>query len=136
MSKYRVFSGLYLSAFGMNTVRYLSVFNPNAGNMDQEKLRIWTIFTQWLFWILWVNYFFLWWWWMLIVFYWIFRFTRDPLANWLSLTLHKYLAFSYVAFLRTHFLEISLPHTLANTLSVEDLSRAGFNDGSGGVCFV
>ena len=46
------------------------------------------------------------------------------------------LAFSCVASLRTNFLEITLPHTLPNALSVEELSRLGFNDGSGGICFV
>ena len=46
------------------------------------------------------------------------------------------LLLSYIASLRTNFLEISLPHTLPNALSVEELNRLGFNDGSGGVCFV
>ena len=27
---------------------YLSVFSPNVENTDQKKLRIWTLFTQWL----------------------------------------------------------------------------------------
>ena len=49
---------------------------------------------------------------------------------------NKCLAFSCVASLRNNFLEISLPHTLANALSVEGLNRVGFNDGSGGDCFV
>ena len=49
--------------------------------------------------------------------------------NWLC-----NLAFSCVASLRTNFLEISLPHTLPNAPSVEELNRLGFNDRSGGVC--
>ena len=28
------------------TNKYFSVFSPNAGNMDQKKLRIWILFTQ------------------------------------------------------------------------------------------
>ena len=35
-----------------------------------------------------------------------------------------------------YFLEISLPHAMLNALSVEKLNRLGFNDESGGVCFV
>ena len=46
MSKYGVFSGPYIPAFGLNT-EYLSVFSPNAGKYGPEKLRIWTIFSQW-----------------------------------------------------------------------------------------
>ena len=41
-----------------------------------------------------------------------------------------------VASLRTNFLGINLPHTLSNALSLEELNRLGFNDVSGGVCFV
>ena len=33
--------------------------------------------------------------------------------------LHKYLAFSCVAYFRTYFLEISLPHTLVDALGVD-----------------
>ena len=72
-------------------------------------------------------------WWLLIAFSWILRFTRDSRTNWLW---HCNLAFSCVASLRTNFLKISLPHALSNALSVEELKRLGFNDGSGGVCFV
>ena len=54
------------------------------------------------------------------------EFTRDPRANWLSLALHKYLAFSCVASRRINFPETSLQHTLANCLSVEELNRVGF----------
>ena len=50
--------------------------------------------------------------------------------NWLC-----NLAFSCVASLRTNFLEINIPHTLPNALSVEELNRLGFDDGSCGVCF-
>ena len=52
-------------------------------------------------------------------------------CNWLC-----NLAFSCVASLRTNFIEISLPHNLSTALSVEELNRLGFNDGSGGVRFV
>ena len=48
---------------------------------------------------------------------------------------HCNLAFSCVESLRTNFIEISLPYTLSNALSVEELNRLGFNAGSGGVCF-
>ena len=51
--------------------------------------------------------------------------------NWLC-----NLAFSCVASLSTNFIKIGLPHTLSNALSVGELNRLGFNDGSGGVCFV
>ena len=38
MSKYRVSSGLYFPAFGLNTERYyLSVFSPNAGKYGPER---------------------------------------------------------------------------------------------------
>ena len=37
VSKYRVFSGPYFPAFGLNT-----------GKCRPEKLRIWTLFTQWV----------------------------------------------------------------------------------------
>ena len=50
--------------------------------------------------------------------------------NWLC-----NLAFSCAASLRTNFLEINIPHTLPNALSVEELNRLGFDDGSCGVCF-
>ena len=70
---------------------------------------------------------------MLIAFPWIFRFSWDSRAN---LLWHCNLAFSCVASLRTNFLEISLPHTLSNSLSVEELNRLGFNDGCGGVCLL
>ena len=36
VSKYRVFSGPYFPAFGLNTERY-SVFSPNAGKYGPEK---------------------------------------------------------------------------------------------------
>ena len=52
-------------------------------------------------------------------------------CNWLC-----NLAFSCVASLRTNFIEISLPHNLSTALSVEELNRLGFNDGSGGVRLV
>ena len=48
--------------------------------------------------------------------------------NWLC-----NLPFSCVASLRTNFTEISLPHTLSNALSIEELNRFSFNDGSGGL---
>ena len=53
-AKYGVFSGPYFPAFGLNTERYgvspyLSVFSPNAGKYGPEKIRIWTLFTQWMF---------------------------------------------------------------------------------------
>ena len=51
--------------------------------------------------------------------------------NWLC-----NLAFSCVASHRTNLIEISLPHTLSNALSVEEWNRLGFHDGSGGVRFV
>ena len=51
MSKYGVFSGPYFAAFGLNTERY--GVSPYSGrmreNMDQKKLRIWTLFKQCLF---------------------------------------------------------------------------------------
>ena len=52
-------------------------------------------------------------------------------CNWLC-----NLAFSCIASLRTNFIEISLLHNLSTALSVEELNRLGFNDGSGGVRFV
>ena len=39
------YSGQYFPAFGLNTE--ISVFSPNAGKYRPEKLRIWTLFTQW-----------------------------------------------------------------------------------------
>ena len=36
VSKYGGFSGLYFSAFGLNTERY-EVFSPNAGKYGPEK---------------------------------------------------------------------------------------------------
>ena len=71
---------------------------------------------------------FFWRWWLLIAFSWISRFTRDSSAN--SLALYKYLPFSCVVSLRTSFLEISLPDNLPNALSVVEVNRVGFNDGS------
>ena len=56
---------------------------------------------------------------LLITYLWIFRSTRDPHANWLSLALHKYLPFSCAASLTTNFLVITLPYTLDNALDVE-----------------
>ena len=48
VSKYGVFSGPYLSAFGLNTERYISPYSIRMReNTDQKKLRIWTHFTQW-----------------------------------------------------------------------------------------
>ena len=63
-----------------------------------------------------------------MTFSWIFRFTRDPCANWLW---NCNLAFSCVTSLRTNFLEINLPHTLSDALSAEE--DEGINDGIGGV---
>ena len=31
----------------MRDTEYLSAFSPNAGKYGPEKLRIWTLFTQW-----------------------------------------------------------------------------------------
>ena len=45
-------------------------------------------------------------------------------------------AFSCASSLRTNFIQITLPHASSNALSVEELIRLGFNDRSGGVCFV
>ena len=47
VSKYRVFSGPYFPAFGLNTERY-RVSVRMRENTDQKKLRIsiWTLFTQ------------------------------------------------------------------------------------------
>ena len=47
----RSFSDAHLPAFGLNTERtkYLSVFSPNAGKYRPKKLRIWTLFTQCIF---------------------------------------------------------------------------------------
>ena len=42
-SSYGVFSGPYFAVFGLTIER---VFSSNTGNMDQKKLRIWTLFTQ------------------------------------------------------------------------------------------
>ena len=48
----RSFSGPYFIAFGLNTEwyrsTYLSVFSQNVWKYGPEKLRIWTLFTQWL----------------------------------------------------------------------------------------
>ena len=49
------------------------------------------------------------------------------------MALHKYLALSFAAFLRTDSLQISLPQNFANALIVEELNRVSFNGGSGGV---
>ena len=49
------------------------------------------------------------------------------------MALHKYLALSFVAFLRNDSLQISLPQNFANALIVEELNRVSFNDGSRGV---
>ena len=47
----RNFSGLYSPAFGpnMKRLKYFSLFSPNAGKCGPEKLRIWTLFTQYWF---------------------------------------------------------------------------------------
>ena len=49
-----VYLGPYFPAFGLNTERKRysipSVFSPKAENTDQKKLRIWTLFRQWLGW--------------------------------------------------------------------------------------
>ena len=45
VSKYGVFSDPYFPVFGLNT-EYLSVFSPNTGKYGPEKIRIWTLFTQ------------------------------------------------------------------------------------------
>ena len=45
VSKYGVFSDPYFPVFGLNT-KYLSVFSPNTGKYGPEKIRIWTLFTQ------------------------------------------------------------------------------------------
>ena len=52
VSKYRVFSGPYSPVFGLNTERHfvslrISPYSIRMReNTDQEKLRIWTLFTQ------------------------------------------------------------------------------------------
>ena len=48
VSKYGVFSGPYFPAFGLNTGRYsVTPYSVRMWeNRDQEKLRIWTLFTQ------------------------------------------------------------------------------------------
>ena len=78
-----------------------------------------------MFWKLLANYYYYYFffWWLLIAFSWIFRFTQDLCVNWLW---HCSLAFSCVASLRTNFLEISLPHTLSNVLSIEELNTLVF----------
>ena len=45
----RSFSGSYFPAFDLNTEIYRvnSVVTLNSGIYGQEKLRIWTLFTQW-----------------------------------------------------------------------------------------
>ena len=43
VSKYRIFPGPYFHAFGLNTERYSIRMRENT---DQERLRIWTLFTQ------------------------------------------------------------------------------------------
>ena len=43
VSKYRIFPGPYFHAFGLNTERYSVRVRENT---DQERLRIWTLFTQ------------------------------------------------------------------------------------------
>ena len=45
MSKYVVFSGLYFPAFGRRFPYSVRI----QENTDQKKLSIWTLFTQWLF---------------------------------------------------------------------------------------
>ena len=51
VSKYRVFSGPYFPAFGLNTERYyfvsLRIQSECGIILDQKKLRIWTFFIQW-----------------------------------------------------------------------------------------
>ena len=46
----RSFSGPYFPAFGLNTERYaISLYSVRMWkNTNQKKLRIWTLFTQWL----------------------------------------------------------------------------------------
>ena len=51
MSKYRVFSGRYFPAFGLNKERYsvsLCIQSECGKIRTGKKLRIWTLFTQWL----------------------------------------------------------------------------------------
>ena len=49
VSKYGVFSGPYFSAFGQNTEIYLvnHRIQSEYRKIGPEKLRIWTLFTQW-----------------------------------------------------------------------------------------
>ena len=52
VSKYRVFSGPYFPAFGLNTDRYsvsLCIQSECGKMRTRKKFRIWTIFTQWIF---------------------------------------------------------------------------------------
>ena len=44
--KYGVFSGPYFPAFGLNSISPYSV--QMRENTDLKKLRIWTLFTQWI----------------------------------------------------------------------------------------
>ena len=46
VSKYGVFSGPYFPVFGLESV-FLYSFRTQE-NTDQKKLRIWTLFTQWI----------------------------------------------------------------------------------------
>ena len=51
MSKYRVFSGRYFPAFGLNKERYfvsLCIQSECGKIRTEKKLRIWALFTQWL----------------------------------------------------------------------------------------
>ena len=51
VSKYGVISGPYFPAFGLNTERYeVSLhIQSECRKTDQKWLRIWTLFTQWMF---------------------------------------------------------------------------------------
>ena len=44
ISKYGVFSGPYFLVFGLNT----DIYGINTGKYGPEKLRVWTLFRQWL----------------------------------------------------------------------------------------
>ena len=51
VSKYRVFSGRYFPAFGLNKERYfvsLCIQSECGKIRTEKKLRIWALFTQWL----------------------------------------------------------------------------------------
>ena len=51
VAKYGVISGPYFPAFGLNTERYeVSLhIQSECRKTDQKWLRIWTLFTQWMF---------------------------------------------------------------------------------------